>query len=40
MSDFDDRHRDGLVFDMADKAVIAYAVFPEISKFRAVQGFA
>jgi len=37
MADAKDQNDQAVVFDLADKPVIAYTVFPELSKPRAVQ---
>jgi hypothetical protein len=37
MADAKDQNDQAVVFELADEPVIAYAVFPELSKPRAVQ---
>ena len=37
MADAKDKNDQAVVFDLADEPVIAYTVFPELSKPRAVQ---
>jgi len=37
MADAKDKNQQAVVFDLADEPVIAYTVFPELSKPRAVQ---
>lgn len=39
MSDAQYQHKKPVVFDFADETVIAQAIFPELTKERAVQGF-
>jgi hypothetical protein len=39
MSDAQDQYKESVVFDFADEAIIAHAVFPEFTEKRAVQGF-
>jgi hypothetical protein len=38
VSDAEDQHNQTVIFDLADEPVITHAVFPELSKLRAVQG--
>ncbi|MGA7225298.1 MAG: hypothetical protein WA603_17085 [Candidatus Acidiferrales bacterium] len=38
VSDAEDQHEEAVVFDFADESIVAYAVFPEFTEERAVQG--
>jgi hypothetical protein len=37
ISDAEDQNHESIIFDLADEPVIAHAIFPELSKPRAVQ---